>query len=39
MGLHVNEKLGKVQKRAARFVTRHYSSETGRMTGIIGEFK
>ena len=30
-------KLGNVQKRAARFMTRNYSRETGRMTGIFEE--
>ena len=31
--------LEKVQKRAARFVTRNYVYETGSMTGILGQLK
>ena len=37
-GLNVDE-LENVQKRAARFVTRNYSFETGSMTGILEELK
>ena len=33
----LNDKLENVQKRAARFVTRNYSYETGSMTGILEE--
>ena len=33
------DKLENVQKRAARFVTRNYSYETGSMTGILEELK
>ena len=33
------EELGKVQNRAARFVTRNYVYETGSMTGILGQLK
>ena len=33
----LNGKLENVQKRAARFVTRNYSRETGSMTGILEE--
>ena len=33
------DKLKNVQKRAARFVTRNYSYETGSMTGILEELK
>ena len=33
----LNEELENVQKRAARFVTRNYSYETGSMTGILEE--
>ena len=39
---HCNGLNGKVeneQKRAARFMTRNYSRETGRMTGIFEELK
>ena len=32
-----NDELVNAQKRAARFVTRHYSRETGSMTGILEE--
>ena len=35
----LNDELEKVQKRAARFVTRNYSYETGSMTGILEELK
>ena len=35
----LNGKLENVQKRAARFMTRNYSRETGRMTGIFEELK
>ena len=35
----LNGKLENVQKRAARFMTRNYSSETGSMTGIFEELK
>ena len=38
--LHCNglkDELENVQKRAARFVTRNYSYETGSMTGILEE--
>ena len=35
----LNDELENVQKRAARFVTRHYSYETGSMTGILEELK
>ena len=35
----LNNELENVQKRAARFVTRNYSYETGSMTGILEEFK
>ena len=31
----LNDELENVQKRAARFVTRNYSYETGSMTGIL----
>ena len=33
----LNDELENVQKRAARFVTRNYSYETGSMTGILEE--
>ena len=33
----LQEKLEKVQNRAARFVTRNYVYETGSMTGILGQ--
>ena len=33
----LNGELENVQKRAARFVTKHYRHETGSMTGIIDE--
>ena len=42
MGPHcngLNDELENVQKRAARFVTRNYSYETGSMTGILEELK
>ena len=35
----LNNELENVQKRAARFVTRNYSYETGSMTGILAELK
>ena len=35
----LNGELENVQKRAARFVTRNYSYETGSMTGILEELK
>ena len=35
----LNWELENVQKRAARFVTRNYSRETGSMTGILEELK
>ena len=35
----LNGELENVQKRAARFVTRNYSRETGSMTGILEELK
>ena len=35
----LNDELENVQKRAARFVTRNYSYETGIMTGILEELK
>ena len=35
----LNGELENVQKRAARFVTRYYSRETGSMTGILEELK
>ena len=35
----LNSKLESVQKRAARFMTRNYSRETGSMTGIFEELK
>ena len=35
----LNGKLENVQKRAARFITRNYSRETGSMTGIFEELK
>ena len=35
----LNNELENVQKRAARFVTRNYSYETGSMTGILEELK
>ena len=35
----LNDELENVQKRAARFVTRKYSYETGSMTGILEELK
>ena len=34
-----NDELENVQKRAARFVTRNYSHETGSMSGILEELK
>ena len=36
---NLQEELGKVQNRAARFVTRNYVCETGSMTGILGQLK
>ena len=36
-GNGLNGKLENVQKRAARFMTRNYSLETGSMTGIFEE--
>ena len=38
-GYGLNYELENVQKRAARFVTRNYSYETGSMTGIFEELK
>ena len=35
----LNDELENVQKRAASFVTRNYSYETGSMTGILEELK
>ena len=35
----LNDELENVHKRAARFVPRNYSYETGRMTGILKELK
>ena len=35
----LQEKLEKVQNRAARFVARNYVYETGIMTGILGQLK
>ena len=35
----LNDEMENVQKRAARFVTRNYSYETGSMTGILEEVK
>ena len=35
----LNDELENVLKRAARFVTRNYSHETGSMTGILEELK
>ena len=35
----LNDELENVQKRAARFVTRNYSYETGSITGILEELK
>ena len=35
----LNDELENVQKRAARFLTRNYSYETGSMTGILEELK
>ena len=35
----LNDELENVQMRAARFVTRNYSYETGSMTGILEEMK
>ena len=35
----LNDELENVQKRAARFVTRNYSTETGSMTSILEELK
>ena len=35
----LNDEVENVQKRAARFVTRNYSYETGSMTGILEELK
>ena len=35
----LNGELENVQKRAARFVTRNYSRESGSMTGILEELK
>ena len=42
MGPHcngLNDELENVQKRAARFVTRNYSYETGSMTDILEQLK
>ena len=38
-GVVLQEELGSVQKRAARFVTGNYDYETGSMTGILGQLK
>ena len=35
----LNDELENMQKRAARFVTRNFSYETGSMTGILEELK
>ena len=35
----LNSKLEDVQKRAARFMMRNYSRETGSMTGLFEELK
>ena len=35
----LNDELENAQKRAARFVPRNYSYETGSMTGILEELK
>ena len=35
----LNDELENMQERAARFVTRNYSYETGSMTGILEELK
>ena len=35
----LNYELENVQKRAARFLTRNYSYDTGSMTGILEELK
>ena len=35
----LQEKLEKVQNRAARFVTRNYTFEEGSMTGILEQLK
>ena len=35
----LQEELGSVQKRAARFVTGNYNYETGSMIGILGQLK
>ena len=35
----LQEELEKVQKRAAKFLTRNYVYETGSMTGILGQLK
>ena len=35
----LQKELEKVQKRAARFVTRNYDYETGSMTDILGQLK
>ena len=35
----LNDELENVQKRAARFVTRNYSYETGSLTGMLEELK
>ena len=37
--VYLNVELENVQKRAARFVTRNNSYETGSMTGILEELK
>ena len=36
-GVVLQEELGSVQKRAARFVTGNYNYETGSMIGILGQ--
>ena len=38
-GVVLQEKLERMQKRAARFVTGNYNYETGSMTGILGQLK
>ena len=35
----LQEEFEKIQNRVARFVTRNYVYETGRMTGILGQLK
>ena len=36
LGVALQGQLESVQKRAARFVTGNYNSDTGSMTGILG---